>query len=391
MALAGHPLLQQRRSGIEAAGHDVQSAEYRRYPTLTLENTRLLQRPEVNVTNTADNGMTLRIQQPLWTFGRITSEIDASQGRRQIAELSLLEAEQDLLTRVVQAFNDTLRLQDRVAIATESLAEHQRLYDLIKRRADQEVSSLADMALASARLQQARTELLAFRASAGNARAALEQLLGQRVQGELQPPARADRLYWADFDAALRAAREHSATLRRLDSEVALAQIDVAGRKAAAFPQISARYERFSGSAVAIPFDRMMLTLEYQPGAGLSSLTAIDAAVKRVDVARSVLEAAGRDLTEKVFSQQNEARSLYEQLEPNLEYAKAAGAVSESYLRQYAAGRKGWLEVMNAQRELALARYSVADVKSGTVLSALKLDILTGRLTRASLFGPGGP
>ena len=40
---------------------------------------------------------------------------------------------------------------------------------------------------------------------------------------------------------------------------------------------------------------------------------------------------------------------------------------------------------MNAQREKNQALYSDVDVAAGVLLSSLKLDILTGRLSRASL------
>jgi adhesin transport system outer membrane protein len=62
-----------------------------------------------------------------------------------------------------------------------------------------------------------------------------------------------------------------------------------------------------------------------------------------------------------------------------------------SYLRQYTTGRKSWLDVMNAQREQTQARYSAVDVAAGVLLSSLKLDILTGRLNRASLSAKDQP
>jgi adhesin transport system outer membrane protein len=49
-----------------------------------------------------------------------------------------------------------------------------------------------------------------------------------------------------------------------------------------------------------------------------------------------------------------------------------------SYLRQYTAARKTWIEVLNAQRELAQARYTAIDTTYGLKLAFYKLDILTG-------------
>ena len=62
-----------------------------------------------------------------------------------------------------------------------------------------------------------------------------------------------------------------------------------------------------------------------------------------------------------------------------------------SYLRQYTTGRKSWLDVMNAQREQTQARNAAVDVEVGALLSLIKLDILTGRLTRVSVLTPPKP
>lgn len=389
VAIETHPAVQVRRSGIEAASEDVKSAEWRRFPTLTTELGHLTQGQATAVTSGSQSTATWRVQQPLWTFGKITTEIEQSTLRREAAVWSLAEAEQDLLARVAQAFVDLTRLEERVAIATDNLREHTRLYDLIGRRAAQQVSSQADVALASARMQQAQTELMTLQSGRNSVRATLEQLLGRPVAEVTRQDAPAPAQALA-ADDALAAARSHSPALHRLAEEQKLAGKDVDARRAAIMPNVSLRYEKFSGAAALVPFDRWMVVLDFQPGAGLSSLSAVQAAARRADMAASAREAGWRDVTEKTLTQLNEARSFAEQREPARAYARAAGEVMASYLRQYTAGRKSWLDALNAQREWTQARYAAADVEAGALLSQVKLDILTGRLTRRELAGNAG-
>ena len=384
LALDGHPLVQQRRSDIGAAEYEIKGARWKRFPTLTAEVGRQPKEPSVITTNSDLNSGVWRVEQPLWTGGRITSEIGSAEIRKHIAELTLEEVEQELLTRVAQAYSDCLRMEERTGIAGDNLVQHQRLFDLIKRRTAMHVSSEVDVSLAHARLQQARTELMTLQAALNNARTTLAQLIGNRKGDTLKAPPD-EPLVWSDVAAALEAASQYSPFLRRLDAEKALAQSDVVNKRSAAMPQVSARYEKFTGSSAAVPFDRWMLAVQYQPGAGLASMSAIDASVKRLDAAQSAVDAGLRDTQEKVSNQYNECNSLQEQMAPTLQYAQASDAVMASYLRQYTAGRKTWQEVLNAQRELAQARYAVADVGASARASKLKLDILTGRLTRASL------
>lgn len=388
MALASHPSLQQRRSSIEAAEFDMKAAEWKRYPSVSVEASNMVSKP-AELSGVDSNAATVRVEQPLWTFGKLTAESDAAAGRRRVAELVLTETEQDLIGRVALNYVEALRLKERIGIAEKNLAEHQRLFDLINRRQDQGVSSAADVALAQARMQQAKTELSSMRASLDAVRLQLEQLIGTPVVGDLQAVAAPSALGWADRSSVLVDAKTYSPTLHRLEAEMDLAVVDVAARKAATMPNISARYERFDGSAQSVAYDRVMVVLAYQPGAGLSSLSAVDSAGSRANAARSAIEAGMRDVNDKASTLYTDAKLNLEQLAPAKAYVDAAAAVMESYMRQYTTGRKSWVDVMNAQRELTQASYALTDVSSGVLSSSIKLNVLTGRLNRASVFGTG--
>lgn len=383
LALDGHPLRQQKLSGIAAAGEDLKAAEWKRYPSLSGENTHSVQQSGTSA-SLPHGGSSWRIDQPLWTGGRISSEIDSAEIRQRIAEFALQETEQELLLRVAQSFSDCLRLKDRLAVAQDNLAEHERLFGLIDRRRLQQVGSETDAALAHARLQLARTELMTLKTSFANARTTLEQLIGSGIEGDPVPATLSDgsRL---DAAAAVAAAHQYSPTLRRLEAELLQAKAEVDSRKSALMPQVSARYEQLGGSATTIPSERVMLVLAYQPGAGLSSVSQMDASLKRVQAAESAVAAGERDAQERALNQLNEANAFVEQLAPILDYAQATRDVMSSYLRQYTAGRKSWLDVLNTQRELTQARYNAADISAGVLHSSLKLDALTGRLIRASV------
>jgi adhesin transport system outer membrane protein len=56
---------------------------------------------------------------------------------------------------------------------------------------------------------------------------------------------------------------------------------------------------------------------------------------------------------------------------------KAAADVSTSYDRQFLAGRKSWLDVMNAARELAQTETQLADLQSTLVVVTWRLAAYT--------------
>jgi adhesin transport system outer membrane protein len=73
------------------------------------------------------------------------------------------------------------------------------------------------------------------------------------------------------------------------------------------------------------------------------------------------------------------------QLEPARITVRGTEEVVESYLRQYQIGRKGWLDVLNAQRERSQAKAALSDVEYSLELSKLRFMLLTGDITSTTL------
>ena len=374
-----HPVVRQRKGNIDASQDDIRSAQWKWFPTLTVETSQTVSGQPQVLGNNDSGATTLKFEQPLLTAGRITSEVELAQARKRIAHLQLYETEQDLLLKVLQSYMDYQRMSARLKIARENVDEHQRLLELINRRQQQQVTSEADVALAMARVQQVRTELSSMLSTQRNARLSLEQLTGQVFADTLILQEPLDRsMVWSDEFAAQTAARDASPLLQRLKAEVQLNEADVNNRKTLVLPQLNLRHERFLGSAAVVPFDRTMVVLQYQPGSGASVLPGIDAAVKRIGSAQFAYEAGARELAEKVSSQINEVQTFKGQMEFTRQYAESSQEVMSSYLRQYTAARKTWIEVLNAQRELAQARYTAIDTTFGLKLAMYRLDLLTG-------------
>jgi len=60
----------------------------------------------------------------------------------------------------------------------------------------------------------------------------------------------------------------------------------------------------------------------------------------------------------------------------------------ESFLRQFDAGRRSWLDVLNAERELFDARLARAQIDAGLLEVALRIQGGTGGLERLAAGQP---
>lgn len=371
-SLTQHPAILGKRSARDAASAEKDGAEWARFPS-----------PSIEATSGSDGRAAaglLRIDQPLWAGGRISAGIDAAGSRLDAAGAALDETTLDVSLRVIAAYLEALRQKAREAHAASGVQAHEKLLAMIRRRVTQEVSSQTDQRLAESRLYQTTNELSQVTQSFNNALTQLAQLSGQSVR-EVSWQGLDEQGVPVTLDAALEAALASSPTLRRLrhDEEAATAEIDQ--KRSAYMPQVVLRFERSSGGGVAAD-SRALLVLAAQPGAGLSSVSGVDAAIARREAARRARDAAEREVRERVAVDWNEWTAARSRLEAARLSSFMSNEVFTSYERQYVIGRKSWIEVLNAVREATQAQFAAEDARAQVVAAGLRLRAYAGLLTR---------
>lgn len=366
-ALAMHPVVMSKLSAQDAARAEQKGAEWQRYPTPTIEAARQ--------NGGRDSGLA-RVEQPIWTSGRITAGIDAAGSRLDAADAAVEEAKRDTSLKVIAAYTEALRQKAKQQYAVRGVEEHEKLLGMIRRRVAQDVSSLADQNLAESRLYLAANDLSLANQALSNALTQLSQLSGKPVaeisengvNGEGTP---------ASLEIALAQALAYSPTLRRLVFEEEAANADIASKRSIYMPTLSLRLEKDLG---LLHDSRAMLVLLGQPGAGLSAKYGVDAAISRRESASMMREAAERDMRDSVTLDWNEWVAARQRLENANQTSAKSTQVFESYTRQYVTGRKNWIEVMNAVREATQAQFSVEDARAQAITAGLRLRAQAGTL-----------
>jgi adhesin transport system outer membrane protein len=371
-ALQSHPAVQGKRSAQAAARAELDGAQWQRFPSLSAELP----------TGSQETGGVVRVEQPLWSGGRIDAGIDAAGSRVDAAGAAIEEERLTLSLRVIAAYTEALRQTARVRSAEGGLAEHQRLLDMIKRRVAQSVSSQTDQRLAESRAYQAANDVSNARQALENALAQLSQLAGKPVRlvsatgigvGEPLPDASLERV--------MRQAIGYSPTLHRLAFEAQAADSEITLQRSAYMPKLVLRMEKPTGGGInADNRARAMLVLQAQPGAGLSAKAGVDAAVARREGARAAHDVAEREVRERFTLDWNEAEASRQRLDNAGEASTTSTQVFESYARQYVIGRKSWNDVLNAVREATQAQFSLEDTRAQAIAASLRLAAQTGTL-----------
>src|SRR5690606_1311668 len=130
--IATHPSAEAARAEVEAASVDLGGSRRARWPGISVESST--DRQGRDGTTTA-----LAVEQRLWTGGRISASIRQAEGSYEAALASLDEVYLDLALRTAEAYVELQALRRRIEILDESVLEHQKLVDSMRRRVEQEV------------------------------------------------------------------------------------------------------------------------------------------------------------------------------------------------------------------------------------------------------------
>jgi adhesin transport system outer membrane protein len=372
---ASHPAVIGKHAGVQAAQGDLAGARWQRYPTPTVE---------AGLGSDGAHTTLLRLDQPLWNAGRISAGVDAAGRRLAAADAAVLEVRQELGLKVIAAWAEAKRQQARAAYVASGVTEHRKLLQMIERRVQQEVSPAVDRNFAESRLLQVLNDLSAAQQALGNALTQLSQLAGQPVVLADGTSADAGPI---SREVALAQALANSPTLKRLVAEEEAADADVASKRSGLWPQLSLRVESATGEAAS---RRALLVLTAQPGAGLSASAGVAAAVARREAIRLSREAAARDIQEQIAIDWDDRQASIARLS-HARLSKAMSAqVFESYTRQYVAGRKTWIDVLNAVREATQAELVLADFQAQSEAAAERLRLRTGEWLGSAGNAPAG-
>ena len=370
-AAYAYPQTQSAAQGLEAARQDLSAAIWQRVASPSF------QRLSPQGSNTAGQINRLALEQPIYAGGRISAGIDAAEHRYNASYHQHQYVAQETAVKLINAWYEWLRQKDRVTAMQEGVQAHRQLRQQIERRAQEGVSPEIDQALAAARLSQMQTELAQSQSAASASLALLVQLAADQLPA-LNAADSALQSYALPHPesnwVALSVVRDPQ--LAKLSSEQAAAEAETRVKKAQWQPTVSLVVERNYGTDYAPPH-RTWLQVSAQPGAGLSSLASVRAAVARQESAVETRRNAERELQQSMAADLASYEAATEQMSVASLLRKSTQDVADSYARQFVAGRKSWLEVLNAVREAIQARLSMLDARALQGQTAWRLHLRT--------------
>ena len=387
--LSTYPSVREAGYSLEESGYGVQGAMWQFFPRPSFTSQKI----SASATNPLygygygdPRVSTISIYQPLWTGGRLYSGFIKSKAGLKAEEANFSSVSQNVALNFIQTYGDWLGAQLKARALKRSLIAHQKLIALITRRIEKGVSAASDLTLAEGRMNTVASSLDQVNAQSQSALNRLEQLYGHPVDvARLTAMDTALDMAIKDPSNLVDRALSISPELEKASADIASAQAEIGIQRSNYSPEVyvqaSRQYGNF-GLPGQPPQNTIGLGLQTQFGAGLSTFTQVEQAKSRYEAVRSKEETLRRQVSEQVMNDVTNYQAADVRLVSLQKAFIAAERVTVSWDKQFLAGRKSWLELMNAAAELAQAEGAVAETKAALFILKWRLAITTQGLQK---------
>lgn len=371
--LKNHPAISGKRAEVQAKGFNADSVRAQRYPTASAQIAAQEQQ------SAATPQTTLRARQLLWAFGRIDSAIAYADADVRVEGADLLRVKRQLIDQTAVAYARVIGIMQRRGVAERNVMSLEKLHQQIQRREQGQLASVADVRLALARLVQARAQRDRYEGERVVAVSELLALTRVPVVVEATVPVAQQNLPAIGELEVL--ALEASADVRLKAQQEALAMADVRREETSSRPTVLLQADRYVNQPAYGNDMRFGVVLEATlDGAGFSAMGRNKAAGARMQAATDGLSATRNEVSRNVQNLYYNRASQQGQISAQRDTVTELTAILASYQRQYEAGQKAWLDVLNMQREMTEQLLAQAQAESDWLIYTLKLTALTGGL-----------
>ena len=393
-AVNTHPSVHSVQSAQVGTRAEIQAAKYQYFPTPTVDLERSSS-ANSNALGSAGRN-TLSIKQPLWQGGRLDATLSIAQYRHVYAQVSLAETRTRVALATLDAWSAMLNALGRKKSAQNALDRLERLNQMIQRRVQQQVSPQVDASLMVARLNQGKRDVIQAAAAQDAARQRLLQWAGDLLENSgltlhdqqlLSTLDESFEILPDDFYAELLRNFEQNPSLRRSQTEIAIANAEVQQRRAGLWPNVFARVDRTlgnTGNAGAGQTDRYsdtryLVGVEFTPGAaGLAAGESVKSSVSKVTSLQSDRDDLKRQLVQNIETGWRQYITNIDSLVLAAATQKDNEELVDSYTRLFVTGRRSWLEVLNAARELSQSEAVMTELKVSQIDQIYRLRIYQG-------------
>lgn len=364
-----HPSINMSQEGLKSAKEEIENAMWQYFPTPSIDFSR------------SNNGSqsTAKIEQPLWTAGKLDANYRQALLGEQEAVFSLEEKKYQLMEIIISHIQNYIQAKLTKEALLEGITRLDNFTEMIDRRISAGISSSSDKRLLESRLTQIKSDLIS---SEHKEKIALKQI-GLLMGEEINEINFVDDINLENIPVEELVSKvvQFNPSIYKLDERIKRAIYEISKQEASLYPTLTLNAEHTKGSLYDESNEKnnsIYLKLQSQFGAGLSSLSNINQAkieVQKLKYEKRTLES---ELIDAFWQDYNNLTVSNNKIQNYKFSKKLAKEVFESNERLFLADKKQWLDLVNSSKEVMDIDISIADSKVMFMIGKYKIGLRTG-------------
>ncbi|MCK5111136.1 MAG: TolC family protein [Arcobacteraceae bacterium] len=374
--LGFHPSISMSKDIIKGANFQLDSAAWGYYPTPTVD---------VSTKSSHNTQTVVRLDQPLWTGGRIDAAYDKAKAQKKEALYSYEENQYKLIENYLDTLQNYLQAQQKIKVLNENKKQFNSLMEMLDRMIKAGVASQTDKDLLKSRLSYIYSDLVVTKAQLRVSKIQFEILTGKQIDCNINFNYKQIFRSAIIIEKLIEDILAFHPTLKIIDSKIQSAISDVANSKSKLWPSLMLRGEHRSGTI----YDEtrpesenlVYLTFQVSTGAGISALSNISKSKINVSKVKYEKLSKQKDLIDNLMNDYTNyitAKSHKEIVETNI---ITANKIYESNQRLFLSQNKKWLDVVNSLSELNKQKISDSKLLVESRMLEYKISLKTGRIS----------
>ena len=373
--LSSHPSITVTKKLILGADLQLNSAKWGYYPT-----------PSIDVSRTANKTRTtFRLDQPLWSGGKIDADRDKAQAQKNEAIYVYAESQYNLIEDYLNTLQKYLQAQDKINVMSDGVEQLKSLMQTIDRMIAAGELSQADKNLLHTRIADIYSSLTITQAELDVAKIQFEILTGNKIECNIA--FKSQSIFNNHINIALLVddALTFNPTLKILNAKIEAAKANVNSAKSKLWPTLKLRGEHRKGALYDSDIDKeenlIYLVLEMSTGAGASALSNVERS--KINVLKVKNEKLSKEKTviDELMSNYTRFIAVKNNIEILSNDVNIAQKVFESNKRMFFLQQKKWIEVVNALTALNKKKISKLQLIAEYKTLEMKLALKTNRLS----------
>lgn len=371
-----HPSIAMSKDILRGAEFGVDSAFWGYFPT-----------PSVDVSAVDANKMqtVIRLDQPIWTGGKLDAAYHKAQAGKDEALHNYDEFQYTLINNFLSTLENYLQAQEKIEVLNDNKMQFNDLNGMLDRMITAGISSDADKKLLQSRLANIYSDLVVTKAKYKIAQMQFEILSSQKINCNVKFESDNIPVSGMNIEKLVDDILRFHPALKKIDAQIKAAISETESSKAKLWPSLILRGEHREGSLYAeigSPVDNNLvyLTLQVSPGAGLSSLSNINAAQINISKIRYQKSAKEKELIDDLMNDYTNYVAAVSGLEEISTNIVTLRNVYESNKRLFLSEEKKWFDLVNALSELNKQKIDYSKLLTEKKVLEYKILLKTGKI-----------